>query len=65
MAIEIKSWPLRFGALQLPPRLKRGQIEELTPAEVRELTAWLEKPVGAESSKSHRKGAKKNHVSHG
>ncbi len=46
---------VRFGALQLPPRLKRGQIEELPPADVKQLVAWLEKPV---SSKSHRKDAK-------
>ena len=46
---------VRFGVIQLPPRLKRGQIEELPPVEVKRLMDWLEKP---ESSKSHRKGAK-------
>ena len=35
---------VRFGVIQMPPRLKRGQIEELPPAEVRRLSAWLEKP---------------------
>ena len=38
---------VRFGPIQLPPRLKRGQIEELSPAEVRDFTAWLEKPLDA------------------
>ncbi len=51
---------VRFGPIQLPPRLKRGQIEELTPAEVREFTAWLEKPTGANSQKPANKGLKKS-----
>lgn len=55
---------VRFGMLQMPPRLKRGQIEELPPAEVRRLTAWLEKPslpVNAKIGKTNRKGPSKQH----
>jgi 23S rRNA pseudouridine2605 synthase len=49
---------VRFGPLQLPPRLKRGQIEALEPAEVKRLLAWVEKPVIGKSHKSQRKDAK-------
>lgn len=47
---------VRFGAIQLPPRLKRGQIEELPPADVKRLLAWLEKPVRVEAQTPHRNG---------
>ena len=36
---------VRFGMIQLPPRLKRGQLEELAPDQVRQLMDWLAKPV--------------------
>ncbi len=32
---------VRFGILKLPPRLKRGQVGELEPDEVRRLVEWL------------------------
>ncbi|MEQ1772192.1 MAG: 23S rRNA pseudouridine(2605) synthase RluB [Burkholderiales bacterium] len=35
---------VRFGILALPPWLKRGQVSELEPDEVRRLTAWLARP---------------------
>lgn len=35
---------VRFGALQLPPRLKRGQFSEMEPADVRRLTELLARP---------------------
>jgi 23S rRNA pseudouridine2605 synthase len=34
---------VRFGIIQLPPRLKRGQLEELPPDQVRRLTDWIGK----------------------
>jgi 23S rRNA pseudouridine2605 synthase len=49
---------VRFGSIQLPPRLKRGQLEELPPAEVRALTDGLEKPAQSAGSTQHRKVAK-------
>ena len=49
---------VRFGVIQMPPRLKRGQIEELPPVEVKRLMDWLEKPVSDEGQKLHRRGAK-------
>lgn len=51
---------VRFGIIQLPPRLKRGQIEELPPADVRRLVDWLAKPAVAEGQKSGRKGSRLN-----
>ncbi len=54
---------VRFGAIQLPPRLKRGQIEELPPADVKQLLAWVEKPVGVKGQKPHRKATKTTHSS--
>lgn len=53
---------VRFGPMQLPPRLKRGQIEELAPAEVKQLTAWLEKPTGANRQKPVAKDVTQNRV---
>ncbi len=38
---------VRFGVLKLPPRLKRGQVGELEPAEVRGLVDWLSRPAKA------------------
>jgi 23S rRNA pseudouridine2605 synthase len=35
---------VRFGVLQLPPRLKRGQFSELESDEVRRLSDWLSRP---------------------
>ena len=32
---------VRFGTVSLPPRLKRGQLSELAPEEVRRLMEWL------------------------
>lgn len=46
---------VRFGPLQLPPRLKRGQLEELEPAQVRQLGEWLQK--GAASVAVQRRAA--------
>lgn len=45
---------VRYGPLQLPPRLKRGQIEELQPAEVKQLLGWVEKPASGKFSKLNR-----------
>jgi 23S rRNA pseudouridine2605 synthase len=36
---------VRFGPVALPPRLRRGQMLELAPAEVRQLLTALELPV--------------------
>jgi len=33
---------VRFGVVELPPRLKRGQVTPLPAAEVKRLLAWLE-----------------------
>ena len=33
---------VRFGFVALPPRLKRGQLAEASPQEVKQLLAWLE-----------------------
>jgi 23S rRNA pseudouridine2605 synthase len=33
---------VRFGVVELPPRLKRGQVAALPAAEVKHLLAWLE-----------------------
>lgn len=33
---------VRFGAIALPPRLKRGQLEELEADEVKRLLAWFD-----------------------
>lgn len=46
---------VRFGAIHLPPRLKRGQLEELPPAEVRRLMDWLEQPAAVSQQ---RRGAR-------
>ena len=51
---------VRFGIMHLPPRLKRGQVEELTPDQVRQLGAWLEKaarPAAKLDSKADSKPA--------
>ena len=32
---------VRFGTVSLPPRLKRGQLNELAPEDVTRLMAWL------------------------
>lgn len=48
---------VRYGPLQLPPRLKRGQIEELQPAEVKQLLGWVENPAGVPSRKPRPKRA--------
>ncbi len=37
----------RFGILSLPPRLRRGQMEELGPGEVRRVMTWLGLPAPA------------------
>jgi 23S rRNA pseudouridine2605 synthase len=37
---------VRFGALALPPRLKRGQLIELPRPEVQQLVSWLEQRGG-------------------
>ena len=52
---------VRFGMIQLPPRLKRGQVEELPLAEVKRLMDWLEKPPGTARSNTNPKGPGKNH----
>lgn len=36
---------IRFGTVSLPSRLKRGQMLELEPAEVRELLEWAGMPI--------------------
>ena len=46
---------VRFGCISLPPRLKRGQLEELTPAEVKQLLEWLERSANAARQPPRRK----------
>lgn len=41
---------VRFGHIVLPPRLKRGQFEEMKPDEVKKLTAGLEQSRGPKPS---------------
>jgi len=36
---------VRFGAIRLPPRLRRGQLVELPPGEIRQLLASLDLPA--------------------
>lgn len=48
---------VRFGPTHLPPRLKRGQVAELPPAEVRLLMDSLEKPAGDAPQTKHRSSA--------
>lgn len=36
---------VRFGIVSLPPRLKRGQLSELAPGEIRQLMEWLKLPA--------------------
>ena len=43
---------VRYGPIILPPRLKRGQIEDLPAAEVKQLLAWVDKPVVAPAKKT-------------
>ena len=38
---------VRFGVVALPPRLKRGQVSALPPAEVKHLLAWLDQTAPA------------------
>ena len=38
---------VRFGAVALPPRLKRGQVSALPAAEVKRLLAWLDENAPA------------------
>jgi 23S rRNA pseudouridine2605 synthase len=38
---------VRFGAVALPPRLKRGQFAEFSDAETRDLLAWLDATLPA------------------
>ena len=38
---------VRFGMIALPPRLKRGQLEELPPDQVRRLSDWIAKTPAA------------------
>jgi 23S rRNA pseudouridine2605 synthase len=48
---------VRFGMVSLPPRLKRGQIEELPPDQVRRLERWAmgeERPARKPASNSSR-----------
>jgi 23S rRNA pseudouridine2605 synthase len=42
---------VRFGVVALPPRLKRGQVNPLTTAEVKELLDWLEVHAPAPASR--------------
>lgn len=37
---------VRFGSIRLPPRLKRGQLSELAPGEVKQLLRSLNLPAG-------------------
>lgn len=37
---------VRFGSIRLPPRLKRGQLSELAPGEVKQLLRSLSLPAG-------------------
>lgn len=44
---------VRFGPVQLPPRLKRGMCQELAAEEVRRLLAWAGIKAAAESPTPH------------
>ena len=44
---------VRFGVVALPPRLKRGQVNALTSAEVKELLEWLEVHAPGPSQAPH------------
>ena len=53
---------VRFGILSLPPRLRRGQVIELTPAEVTRVMQWAglmraEAPRGAAGTRKSRRPA--------
>lgn len=45
---------VRFGPIALPPRLKRGQHEELPADQVQKLKLWLERPLHDASSRALR-----------
>ena len=49
---------VRFGVVILPPRLKRGQLEELEAEQIRSLQAWLAK--GSKENKENKGDAKPN-----
>jgi 23S rRNA pseudouridine2605 synthase len=37
---------VRFGIINLPPRIKRGMMSELGDVEVRKILEWVELPAG-------------------
>jgi 23S rRNA pseudouridine2605 synthase len=43
---------VRFGAVALPPRLKRGQVSALPAPEVKRLLAWLDENAPAEPKRA-------------
>lgn len=47
---------VRFGAIRLPPQLKRGQFIELPPREVRQLLTALGLPLPERTTSATRKG---------
>ena len=49
---------VRFGVVNLTPRLKRGQLEELEADQIRSLQAWLAK--GSKENKENKGDAKPN-----
>ncbi len=44
---------VRLGPVALPPRLRRGQLIEMAPAEVRRLSEWLARPVADRAPALH------------
>ena len=47
---------VRFGIVELPPRLKRGQTQELTADEIERLLDWLEAAPSPPSVQPHQAG---------
>jgi 23S rRNA pseudouridine2605 synthase len=43
---------VRFGAVALPPRLKRGQVSALPAPEVKRLLSWLEQNAPAQAKRA-------------
>jgi 23S rRNA pseudouridine2605 synthase len=51
----------RFGILSLPPRLRRGQMEELAPGEVRRVMTWLGLSAPAAAPRRFAQAKTRNH----
>jgi 23S rRNA pseudouridine2605 synthase len=60
---------VRFGMINLPPRIKRGMMTELSEAQVRSILEWVELPAGylaqlpkAQTAKLARVRPRKNEI---